>query len=633
MKPSIRKIQVNPYISESKDERWTDPQTGLDYRTDLCQYLGHERAEAGRHTLTGVGQYTKTVFNIKVYGVAFYASKRDILADPAMEPFASLSSEELRESVDFYSVLKNMMVYNTGDSSTPAGNFDRTLFLKTNMQLSLQTMRSSLEADWKMLTQEAKDKLIGSSMKERPVSDSMLGAIESSDNPSRCSCAQIAPEEINADPSCCARGTELVFTWRKNGNLEIRVNGVLMDSFPRPDIAAGIFFEYLRWDDPMSFDFLDRVVDGFPFLLAPLSQVKGITSPIVSQTSSSTAQQGGGSQTNPVLKALEGFGEAVSSTSNNIAGFVQNSANEITTNAMNSVRSVGDAARNLGDEVERRRDRIGKHVSAFCTQTLSALYGGRGGDSRSSMAVSFPKWMEGMKHSRFLLQEEAAKQQRERSFMFQSKQLFYKLGLSRFWFFGDEAFPVASAPDEIVPMIHPSTNETQRLFLGMVHLYLLLMLIVSLPSHLATRTKLVVIRKTAQAISDSEHSDSISDDPEHDDHEEISDSDASSSSSSSQSFDLTLTEPATTTVLPNINNNNNNKMRSVPEDVVVPNNTRHRSPTRLRRSFRSLSRGRRRTNNDEEYSASAYASPTRNDSRNQKRPKRPLAMLFRKKQC
>ena len=157
-----------------------------------------------------------------------------------------------------------------------------------------------------------------------------------------------------------------------------------MDSFPRPDIAAGIFFEYLRWDDPMSFDFLDRVVDGFPFLLAPLSQVKGITSAIVSQTSSSIAQQGGGSQTNPVLKALEGFGEAVSSTSNNIAGFVQHSANEITTNAMNSVRSVGDAARNLGDEVERRRDRIGKHVSAFCTQTLSALYGGRGGDSRSS---------------------------------------------------------------------------------------------------------------------------------------------------------------------------------------------------------------------------------------------------------
>ena len=65
-KPVVRKIQRNPYIEASQDERWTDPQTGLVYRTDLCQYLGHDRAESGRHTITGVGQYMKTVFNIKV---------------------------------------------------------------------------------------------------------------------------------------------------------------------------------------------------------------------------------------------------------------------------------------------------------------------------------------------------------------------------------------------------------------------------------------------------------------------------------------------------------------------------------------------------------------------------------------
>jgi hypothetical protein len=62
----IRKIQVNPYIAASKDEQWTDPQTGLVYWTDLCQYLGHDRNDVGRHTLTGVGQYTKTMLNIKV---------------------------------------------------------------------------------------------------------------------------------------------------------------------------------------------------------------------------------------------------------------------------------------------------------------------------------------------------------------------------------------------------------------------------------------------------------------------------------------------------------------------------------------------------------------------------------------
>ena len=65
-KPIVRKIQTNPYIAASKDEKWIDPQTGLVYRTDLCQYLGHERKEVGRHTLTGIGQYTKTMLNIKV---------------------------------------------------------------------------------------------------------------------------------------------------------------------------------------------------------------------------------------------------------------------------------------------------------------------------------------------------------------------------------------------------------------------------------------------------------------------------------------------------------------------------------------------------------------------------------------
>lgn len=218
-KPILRKIPINPYIATSKDERWTDPQTGLVYHTDLCRYLGHERQEAGRHTLTGVGQYTKTMLNIKVYGVGFFVSKRDVLADPIVEQYASLSSEELRASPEFFEVLRKMHGFSDGDG--PAGSFDRTLFLKTNMQLATETMRSSLDADWRMLTQEAKDLLIGSSMEPRPAGAQTLDIIESSDNPNRCSCAQIAPEEYNADPTCCARGTDLVFTWRKNGNLEV----------------------------------------------------------------------------------------------------------------------------------------------------------------------------------------------------------------------------------------------------------------------------------------------------------------------------------------------------------------------------------------------------------------------------
>lgn len=82
-KPIIRKIQTNPYISESKDERWIDPQTGLVYHTDLCRYLGHDRKEVGRHTITGVGQYMKTVFNIKV---RVLSSSEHMCSNLAMTP-------------------------------------------------------------------------------------------------------------------------------------------------------------------------------------------------------------------------------------------------------------------------------------------------------------------------------------------------------------------------------------------------------------------------------------------------------------------------------------------------------------------------------------------------------------------
>jgi hypothetical protein len=60
------KIPVHPYIAASKDGVWVDPLTSLEYPTDLCEYSGQTKKEAGRHTLMGVGQYYRTAFNIKV---------------------------------------------------------------------------------------------------------------------------------------------------------------------------------------------------------------------------------------------------------------------------------------------------------------------------------------------------------------------------------------------------------------------------------------------------------------------------------------------------------------------------------------------------------------------------------------
>ena len=208
-----RRIPVHPQIATSKNEVWTDPQTGLEYPTDLSGYLGHDRKERGRHTIMGAGLYRKYV--IKVYGIAYYVSKRDVLTDPFFERYADMSPDELRRHSEFYDHLR----------SHPE-NFERSLFIKTNMQLSSQAIRSSLQADWTMLTDEAKDLIMESSMRPLPVDERTLAIIQDPNNPSKCSCESIAPPEYQADPTCCARGTELVFTWLKNGDLEVSRNTI-----------------------------------------------------------------------------------------------------------------------------------------------------------------------------------------------------------------------------------------------------------------------------------------------------------------------------------------------------------------------------------------------------------------------
>lgn len=120
-----------------------------------------------------------------------------------------MSVEELRTSDNFYQTLLQ------------EGTVDKTLFIKLNMQLATETVRQSLSAEWKLLSDEHKEQLSNSSARPREAEKAMLEKIQSEENSSNCSCGQIAPPEYEADPACCARGTEMVFTWRKNGNLEV----------------------------------------------------------------------------------------------------------------------------------------------------------------------------------------------------------------------------------------------------------------------------------------------------------------------------------------------------------------------------------------------------------------------------
>jgi len=461
-----RKIPVHPYIAASKNGMYEDPYSGLTYRTDLSEYLGHNRKLRGRHTLMGVGIYYKTMLNIKVYGIALYVPKRDVLADAGFKKFASMTKEELRNCDDFYNHLM-------GVGSDPLnGGFDRTIFIKINMQLSVESIRTSLEADWKYLSPTHKKMLTDSTFKLRHAEERMIETIMSKENSSRCSCAQVAPESYNADSTCCARGTELVFTWRKNGNLELRIDGRIMDIFPDPEVGRGIFYEYLRSDDPMSSHAREHFADGFPFLLAPLVQVKGISSPVQKPTvTSQTGERdsfrfGLGERLGSLLNMIN---HHTSQTSEWIHGNIQGGIS----NMASGTRVLTTATQNLGSEIERRRNLMWGHIMdlpeqsfKFVTSRLS--FGKR--DQFNALAL--------FRGKRDVLDLRGSPLERKRTMQ-------------------------RKVSNEKGVIVEPSMNFTHMLFLYLVHFYLILLLIVSIPDSYTIR---LVVKRPGISPIDSESS-------------------------------------------------------------------------------------------------------------------------------
>jgi hypothetical protein len=250
-----------------------------------------------------------------------------------------------------------------------------------------------------------------------------------------------------------------------------------MDVFPRPDVAAGIFYDYLRDDDPISPDFLNAVVDGFPFLLAPLSQVKGVSS-----GNMALPPPEGGHEQHLFMQAVGGFVDMVSSRAEDVSGWLHDGANVMAKSMMNAAQTAGDTARNIGEEMDRQRKAMMRQAESSFNFVASRMH-----PNRRALAA-MPSWMKGLggKLTDDELRAEDKKQQksapRGRAF---GSPLTRWLGESQ----------EATLPDEIVPMIHPTMNLTRKVFLAMVHLYLMLLLIVSLPGSPNTRTKLVVRRK------------------------------------------------------------------------------------------------------------------------------------------
>lgn len=249
-----------------------------------------------------------------------------------------------------------------------------------------------------------------------------------------------------------------------------------MDIFPRPDIAAGIFYEYLRDDDPISPDFLNTVVDGFPFLLAPLAQVKGVSLP--SSLSEVRHEERG------FFKTVGGIADMISSQTENFSEWLHDSANAMASIASNAVQSTGDTARSIGEEMDRKREILWRQMTSFPESSFHFL-ASRIQPHRRAMSTK-PSWMRdiGGKPGIELDDKKPRTPGAPRGRVFRSP-LTQWLGESQ----------EAPLPDEIGPKIHPTMNLTRKVFLAMVHLYLLLLLIVSLPGSPNTRTKLVVRRK------------------------------------------------------------------------------------------------------------------------------------------
>lgn len=274
--------------------------------------------------------------------------------------------------------------------------------------------------------------------------------------------------------------------------LKVRLNGRVMETFDRPDIAEGIFYEYLRLDDPMSASLIEHVVDGFPFVLGPLAQVRGL------HMGGSDGHRANGPKHQHILKALGSTFEAVVvSPIFGLAANVQKISVEATENSIHILETGMDGVQHFFGEMDRKREWILSQLAHVNVKDL------------------FEKVPEAM--ARVITQDKAATIQAVSNWVKtnisedegdnklekgEGHQTLADDGsghpLSR-WF-----HEVDYAPDEIGPLIVQSSHDlTRKLFLTLVHLYLLLLFIVSFPGSYSTRTK-CVIRRSKMVLCDTD---------------------------------------------------------------------------------------------------------------------------------
>jgi hypothetical protein len=233
-----------------------------------------------------------------------------------------------------------------------------------------------------------------------------------------------------------------------------------MDIFPRPDMARGIFSEYLN-NNPISQDAKSHFADGFPFLLAPLAQVKGMSSavPITHDAPKKLETHSTG---NPMFRlfdlAMHSVG-TMNTQAHTLSRWMQDGAAEISSTLDEALGSAVGVARGFSAEFERHRMDILDNALAWHEEISSLMSSSLVEEDEGSPALALVNKYSSPTFAPF--SREASDKEHS-------------------------AFST-EIPDEIGVEFQPAMNLSHWFFFITVHCYLVLLIVVGLQDSFTTK--------------------------------------------------------------------------------------------------------------------------------------------------
>ena len=211
-------------------------------------------------------------------------------------------------------------------------------------------------------------------------------------------------------------------------------------------------------NDPISPDAKARFADGFPFLLAPLAQVRGMLSAVPPKKSKT--QHARSSHSNPMHRFVDAAVNSMGAMNNqaqNLSKWMQESAASASSNAMNSAVDLG---RVINSEMKRQRMELLENAVALRNEGVEMLSSlvkvSLEGEKMALALVAMPSF------SPYSAGFKAYSQGRED----ESETIKY-------------LHKALLETDEIGIRVEPTVNFSHYLFFTSVHAYLFLLIVVS----------------------------------------------------------------------------------------------------------------------------------------------------------